>query len=104
MICVVVNGFTYWVTTEIEKLQRRTKIKMGSKVEVDFDVSFYLVAAAGGVAVLATASNCLRRYPIYEESQTESLLDDYDGVEALLPPGPEASALAQMPPPPAYSP
>ena len=104
IICVVINGFCYWITTEVEGLQKETKLHVGSKVTVTFDVSFYLVTAAGCVALMATAFNCLRRYPMYEDSQGESLLDDYDGMDPVSALGPDMSHMASLPPPPAYTP
>ncbi len=38
------------------------------QVEVQFDVSFYLVAGAGGMSVVAAACNLLRRPPPPEPS------------------------------------
>lgn len=104
IICVVINLFCYWMTTEVDAVQVKTKLHTGSKVSVDFDVSFYLVTAAGCVSLLATAFNCLRRYPMYEDSQGESLLDDYDGMDPVSALGPDMSQLASLPPPPAYTP
>lgn len=104
IICVVINLFCYWITTEVDALQKRSKTHTGSKVSVDFDISFYLVTVAGCVALLATAFNCLRRYPMYEDSQGESLLDDYDGMDPVSALGPDMSQLASLPPPPEYTP
>ncbi|KAK3610416.1 hypothetical protein CHS0354_016595 [Potamilus streckersoni] len=103
IITVVINLFCYWLTTDVEHLQKETKRHTGSKVDVTFDISFYLVTAAGGVSILATAFNCLKRYPIYEDSQGESLLEDYDGMDATFTGG-DLSPLSNLPPPPAYSP
>lgn len=104
ILSVVINLFCYWVTTEVETLQKTHKLHPGSKVIIDFDISFYLVTAAGGLGVIATAFNCLRRHPVYEESQGESLLDDYEGMDVLPPPLHEPPLLNLSPPPPAYTP
>ncbi|KAL4231964.1 hypothetical protein ACF0H5_009541 [Mactra antiquata] len=104
ILSVVINLFCYWLTTEVESLQKQTKHHPGSKVIVDFDVSFYLVTAAGGLSVIATAFNCLRRHPVYEDNQGEALLDDYDGMDVLPPlPVPDPHIL-NLTPPPAYTP
>lgn len=104
ILSVVINLFCYWFTTEVERLQNQTKLPT-SKVVVDFDISFYLITAAGGLSVFATAFNCLRRHPVYEESdQGESLLDDYDALDVLPPPVPESAITPNLPPPPAYTP
>ena len=109
ILTVVVNLFCYWLTVEVEKLQKETKLHHGSKVIVDFDISFYLVTAAGALSILATAFNFLRRYPVYEESQAEPLMEDYDGKDVVLfppppPPGPDMPQALSLPPPPAYTP
>lgn len=108
IVSVVVNLLSYWLSTEVEMLQKETKIHTGSKVIVDFDISFYLVTAAGGLSVIATAFNCLKRHTMYEDSRGEPLLEDYDGMEVLPPPNSSADVdLLQglnLPPPPAYTP
>lgn len=104
IMCVMINMFCYWLTAEVQALQKSTKMHPGSKVNVKFDISFFLIAAAGAVGVLATALNCLRRYPSYDDSPSEALLDDFDGMEGLLAPGPDSAAMANIPPPPAYTP
>ncbi|XP_074641548.1 transmembrane protein 127-like isoform X1 [Tubulanus polymorphus] len=105
IICVVINGFTYWVTDLLEQLQIETKPHKGSKVEVTFDVSFYLIATAGAMSVIATACNCLRRHPRDIEPH---LLDDYDhDIWDLYGQGAPATQIPEqscLPPPPAYTP
>lgn len=106
ILCVIINLFCYWLTEEVSGLQRRTKFHVGSKVEVTFDISFYLITAAGAMGVIATAMNCLKRFPTHDH-MTEALLEDYDGLEGVFPvPPPEAqsSPLSNIPPPPAYTP
>lgn len=98
---MVINGFCYWVTEQVKELQKTTRMHLGSKVEVGFDISFYLVAGAGAISVIATACNCLRRYPPIDMDDQANLLEDYDGFE---PPGPPAPELTMLPPPPAYEP
>lgn len=109
-MCVIINLFCYWLTVEVSGLQRLTKTHVGSKVQVTFDVSFYLITAAGGVGVIATAMNCLKRHHAHDQ-QAESLLDDYDGMEGAFPvlpppdiPVGQSSAMSNLPPPPAYTP
>ncbi len=108
---MTINGFSFLVTQLLEGLQNDTKVHKYSKVEIGFDVSFYLIAAAGGMSVIAAACNLLRRYPPYDNNseQRENLLDDYDGMDFGLPQGSAAgpdfdSPMSYMPPPPAYSP
>ncbi|KAL5022757.1 hypothetical protein ScPMuIL_001912 [Solemya velum] len=106
VICVIINLLCYWFTVEVLPLQKSTKDFRGSKVQITFDISFYLIAAAGSVGVLATATNCLRRYPVHNESHlsTDNLLDDYDGLDTVIPVGQDVAPMSQLPPPPAYTP
>lgn len=109
VMCLAIDMFAYWITTDVEKLQKASRVFEGSKVEVTFDVSFYLITAAGGMSVIATACNCLRRHSSYEMSESSRHAADhiyFDDVEALLPPSPtsEHSSQSNLPPPPAYSP
>ncbi|CAH1783039.1 unnamed protein product [Owenia fusiformis] len=109
LLCVLINGFCYWVTQIIEQLQHDTKLHKGSKIIVTFDVSFYLIAGAGAVSVIATACNLLKRYPVYEEeaSDREHLMDNYDDMDPVSTEGPPVVPSTQpVPsvPPPAYSP
>ncbi|KAH9492728.1 hypothetical protein Btru_026176 [Bulinus truncatus] len=109
ILCVTINLFIYWITTAIEKLQTTSRLHEGSEILVTFDVSFYLVTAAGGMSVLATAFNCLRRHPA-NESIEPSRNSDYlyfDDTEVLLPPvspTTDFASLSNFPPPPAYTP
>lgn len=106
ILCVIINLFCYWLTVEVAGLQRQTKVHVGSQVEVTFDISFYLITAAGGVGVIATAMNCLQRHPRHDQL-AESLLEDYDGLEGTFPAPPpdvQISPMSNLPPPPAYTP
>ncbi|XP_062566363.1 transmembrane protein 127-like [Saccostrea cucullata] len=101
ILCVIIDLFCYWLVTEVLFLQKMTKLHTGSKVTVTFDISFYLIAAAGGMGVFATALNCLRRYPVYEDDQANALLEEhaYDCVH----PDPGTGPPDHHPPPPPYS-
>ena len=64
-------------------------------------MAIQVVTAAGGIAILATASNLMRQYPTEEEEQAEQLLEameeteeDYHGTSSTFGRDPE--------PPPAY--
>jgi len=111
------NLFCYWATTEIEQLQKDTKPHPGLLVIVDFDISFYLLTAAGAISIVATAINCLYQYPQpptvsdnHSSAQLEALLENYDGMEVLPPPLPAAvppadpAPVSNLPPPPPYTP
>jgi len=75
LLCVVVNGFAYWVSTLIRAQQSANKTLAGKKIVVTFDVSFYLVVGAGGLSVVATAANLLKQHPTEEEEQISRLID-----------------------------
>lgn len=108
IFCVTVIGLCYYVSTLIAEQQELTKINRGTRIEVKFDVSFYLITAAGSVAVLASAANLLKRYST-EDNQDDVLLEDYDGLETFsvnFLSRPELSHVPFVapPPPPPYTP
>jgi hypothetical protein len=53
----------------------------GKKIDVTFDVSYYLIVLASGLAILATAFTLIRRYPTDEDEQLERLLEEYTGFD-----------------------
>jgi len=61
--------------------QNETRAKKGKKIEISFDVSYYLVVLASGLSILATAFTLMRRYPTDEDEQLERLLEEYTGFE-----------------------
>lgn len=102
ILCVIIDLFCYWLVSEVLFLQKMTKLHTGSKVTVTFDISFYLIAAAGGMGVFATALNCLRRYPVNEDDQSHSLLEAEHAIDCV-PPEPIGGLPDNHPPPPPYS-
>jgi hypothetical protein len=108
VLCVAIDMFAYWITTNVESLQVSTRLHDGSRIEVTFDASFYLITAAGGMSVIATACNCLRRHSLYDVPEPSRDADHvyFDDVEALLPPVPSSDPPSHFnyPPPPAYTP
>lgn len=106
--CVTVIGLSYYISTLIERQQEESKSHRGMRIEVKFDVSFYLVTAAGSIAVLATAANLLRRPTSADDAASiDGLLDDYDGLETFsvgYPAQVDVSPMHMMPPPPPYTP
>lgn len=94
VFCVVVVGLCYYVTTLLVHELELSKVNRGTRVEVKFEVGFYLVSAAGAVAVLASAANLLRRFPMSDadedassrqgdDDDDDALLDDFDGMETF---------------------
>uniref|UniRef100_T1IIZ6 Transmembrane protein 127 transmembrane region domain-containing protein n=1 Tax=Strigamia maritima TaxID=126957 RepID=T1IIZ6_STRMM len=101
--CVTVIGLSYYITTLIEFQQQQNKERADSIVEVKFDVSFYLVAAAGWLAVMATAANLLRKPLTSPDDSRDGLLDEFDGIETFsvgYPSSVDVSPMHLMPPPP----
>uniref|UniRef100_F6PNP3 Transmembrane protein 127 transmembrane region domain-containing protein n=1 Tax=Ciona intestinalis TaxID=7719 RepID=F6PNP3_CIOIN len=76
LLCATMVGFSYWASQEIFTLQYQHRLYEGSKVTVSFSIGVYLIACAGGIAVLATASNLMRQYPTDEEEQAARLMEE----------------------------
>ena len=94
------NGLVYWVTRELERSDiAQIPGNKKSLIKVRFDVSFYLVAAAGASSVFATAFGllyCQRR------RRQRSITDDELSLELMYSMH-NADSLSDVPPP-AYSP
>ena len=110
LVCVGITLFLYWATVDILNLQRQIP---QSNAKVSFDVSFYLITAAGATSVIAVACNCLRRkISGAEPPPARTILDDQfnedtENLLAIPPPsfhGHDFSPLANLPPPPPYTP
>ncbi|RUS81866.1 hypothetical protein EGW08_010389 [Elysia chlorotica] len=112
LLCVLINTFTYWITSSVDKLQALHPLHEGSKVVVSFGVSFYLITCAGFMSVMATASICLRNDALHHHRHCSRTYDSYTpttDTEALL----SSIATAEestveidldLPPPPGYTP
>ena len=59
------------VSELIYNIQNKTRSKFGKKVEVQFDIAYYLVVIANGLLLLGIACTLLRKYPTYEEEHFE---------------------------------
>ena len=119
IFCLIVNGFCFWITEKMNDQQNETRHKKGKKIDVSFDVSYYLVVLAGGLSILAAAFTLIRRYPSDEDEQLERLLEEYTGFEEPIHlerslPGPQfinsncisssSAPLLLVPPPPSTPP
>ena len=51
----------------IYEIQDRTRAKIGTKIEVQFGIGYYLLVASDGLLLLAIACTLLRKYPTREE-------------------------------------
>lgn len=81
LFCLAINGFCFWISELINEQQFDTRGKVGKKIDVSFDVSYYLIVLASGLSILATAFTLIRRYPSDEDEQLERLLEEYTGFE-----------------------
>lgn len=88
----------YWVTTILEKTSKEQNET--GKVHIKFDVSFYLVAAAGVSSVIATGLSILHCRRFY---RTRSITDDEMSLELMYSMHSAAESFSDQPPP-AYSP
>lgn len=103
LTCVAIHGLSYWITELIKILQRKTRMHTGSTVHVSFGVSFYLIAAAGVVSILATAFNLLRcRWD--SQNNREHMFGNYEGIDFGPEFGPHVSETCVSLAPPAYTP
>lgn len=99
LLCVIITGFAYWSAQEIEYVQGVTKEHPGSKVQVQFDIAFYLVSAAGLMGVVSVACNTLKPCPRRTRDDRQRLLVEQSMSTENLP-----YMLAMPPPPPPYAP
>lgn len=81
IFCLIINGFCFWISEKMDYQQNETRSKEGKKVDISFDVSYYLIVLASGLSILATAFTLIRRYPSDEDEQLERLLEEYTGFE-----------------------
>lgn len=81
VFCLIINGFCFWISEKMYEQQNDTRGKKGKKIEISFDVSYYLIVLASGLSILATAFTLIRRYPTDEDEQLERLLEEYTGFE-----------------------
>ena len=85
VFCLAINGFCFWLTERMSDQQFETRAKQGKKIDIAFDVSYYLIVLASGMSILATAFTLLRRYPSNDDHhQLELILDEFAGTDAEL--------------------
>jgi hypothetical protein len=74
LLCTVITGLCFWASELIYDIQDRNRSKIGKKVEVQFDVAYYLVVISSGLSLFASACALLRRYPTAEEEHLDRLV------------------------------
>ncbi|KAK8390199.1 hypothetical protein O3P69_013047 [Scylla paramamosain] len=106
--CVASVGVCYRLTVLLEALQEATKPSHGlsamDRVQVKFDVGFYLLVLAGGLSVLAVGCSWLRPAHIFQPPDSAPLMEDcgLEGLDSLAGPGssPGYPCLMDREPPP----
>lgn len=100
-LLVTVCGMCYWAAMLLSVNLHAHKRAQGSRVLVDFGISYYILISAAVSNIVATACNLLRRYPPSPPPQpdTQPILNDVDQLllrdEPVVPP----SHIVQEPPP-----
>lgn len=84
IFCLAINGFCFWISERIYYQQNETREKNGKKIDVSFDVSYYLVVLASALSIMATAFTLVRRYPSDEDEQIGRLLEEYTTLEESM--------------------
>ncbi|CAF0767892.1 unnamed protein product [Didymodactylos carnosus] len=108
LLCTIISGLCFWASELIYDIQDKNRSKIGKKVEVHFDVAYYLIVISSGLSLLAAAFALLRRYPTSEEEHFERLMEDWSSreeplfIERALPATTTTSITDE--PPPIYSP
>ncbi|CAM1296822.1 TMEM127 (predicted) [Pycnogonum litorale] len=112
IFCVSIIGICYYMSILMEHQQKMTRVRDGAKVMVQFHVSYYLITAAGSIAIIASAANLMKRYPsafiprrFHHNSHRRfmpndnALLDDYDGQETFSVPNNSTAIEHHLSPP-----
>ncbi|CAF0804111.1 unnamed protein product [Adineta ricciae] len=84
VLCTIVIGLSFYVSELIYKIQDRTRLKIGKKIEVQFDIAYYLIVIANGLLLLAISCTLLRKYPTDDEEHFDRLIDDWSRREQPL--------------------
>jgi hypothetical protein len=79
IICLIINGFCFWITERIYEQQYLTRFKKWKRIDVQFDVSYYLIVFASLLSILSTAFTLIRRYPVDDDEQINRLLSEFTG-------------------------
>jgi hypothetical protein len=66
-LCTIVIGLCFYVSELIYDIQDKTRLKIGKKIEVQFDIAYYLVVISNALLLCAIAFALLRKYPTHEE-------------------------------------
>jgi hypothetical protein len=67
LFCTIVIGLCFWVSEIIYDIQDKTRLKIGKKIEVQFDIAYYLLVISNSLSLFAITFALLRRYPSDDE-------------------------------------
>lgn len=99
LLMVTICGMCYWASKLLVGYLHNHKRAKGSKIHVDFGMSYYILVGATVSNILASALNLLRKYPPREREseQTRPILSDADLLASEVP-APPAVRLREPPP------
>ncbi|CAF4475210.1 unnamed protein product [Rotaria magnacalcarata] len=83
-LCIIVLGLSFYVSEIIYSIQDKTRLKIGKKIEVQFDIAYYLVVVSNILSLFAIAFALLRKYPTNEEEDFDRLIDNWSRREQPL--------------------
>lgn len=98
-LLVTVCGMAYWAALLLYDVLHSHKRAKGSKVVVDFGISYYIIVSAAVANIVATACNLLRRYPpMQHEVDTQPIINDVDQLLRDEPTPPQSVVITEPPP------
>lgn len=99
-LLVTVAGMCYWAALVLYKNLHNHKRAKGSKIVVEFGISYYILVSAAVANIIATACNLLRRYPPSQPpADTQPIINDVDQAILRDEPSVPLSSMVQEPPP-----
>lgn len=98
-LLVTVCGMCYWAALLLYENLHAHKRAKGSKVIVDFGISYYILVSSAVSNIVATACNLVRKYPPMQlEADTQPIINDVDQMLRDEPAVPQ-SVIVREPPP-----
>ncbi|CAF0860608.1 unnamed protein product [Rotaria sp. Silwood1] len=83
-LCVIVIGLCFYVSELIYDIQDKTRLKFGKKIEVQFDIAYYLLVISNVLLLLAITFALFKKYPTHDEEDVERLIDNWSRREQAL--------------------
>ncbi|CAF4837055.1 unnamed protein product [Rotaria sp. Silwood1] len=79
-----VIGLCFYVSELIYDIQDKTRLKFGKKIEVQFDIAYYLLVISNVLLLLAITFALFKKYPTHDEEDVERLIDNWSRREQPL--------------------